>query len=747
VPFLCLAVLITSGSSTGQEGQTDRKVESLRAFAKLYGYVRFFHPSDEAASVDWDRFAIYGAERAESARSREELRATLEELFLPIAPTVQLYRTGERPEPAPLLPDDTTGLEVVAWQHRGVSLAFPLVHRSKRLNRELEVVAGGYGMLTQSIDATVHRGKRIRYRAYVRAEVTVPYRVQLRLRVHRPGNRMGFFDNMRERVITSGDWQLYEIEGPVADDATRIVFGCSLLGQGRVWVDAVEVAVQGHGGEWEPIEIANPGFEEADEGGRPAGWWIDNPGFRYSVTSENAHSGDRSLLIEDGRVVLTEPLFDAHPKVGEVIEKEIGAGLSCRVPLSLYSEDGRTLGPEPPHSLTALLAQLDDVKIGELTADDESVRIADVIIAWNVFQHFYPYFDVVDVDWDAQLTSSLEAAWAETSGEQFYYTLSELVASIRDGHGNVYHQSYTPQGRLPLLLAWIEGRVVVTRSLHEGIERGDIVEMIDGIEAERAVLDAERYISGSPQWKRFRVWRFFGAGEVGTMAGLVVQRGDKRLELQVERRELDAKIHEFEREAIQILQDGVYYVDLDRAGDAAISERITELAAARGVIFDLRGYPMAAYRLISHLLSEPVTPTAWDRVPQIIYPDLEKVAWSAAGGWQMPALEPHIGGKVVFITDGRAISNAESFLSFIEAYQLAEIVGQPTAGTTGTANTLALPGGFRVTWTGHKMVKHDGSQFHLIGIQPTVPVERTLQGVIEGRDALLERALDIINQS
>jgi len=111
----------------------------------------------------------------------------------------------------------------------------------------------------------------------------------------------------------------------------------------------------------------------------------------------------------------------------------------------------------------------------------------------------------------------------------------------------------------------------------------------------------------------------------------------------------------------------------------------------------------------------------------------------------LAAKEPHIEGKVVFITDGRAISYAESFLSFIEHYKLAEIVGQPTAGTNGNVNPFVLPGGFQVTWTGMKVLKHNGSQHHLIGILPTVPAERTIQGIIEGRDEFLEKAVEIIN--
>jgi hypothetical protein len=45
-----------------------------------------------------------------------------------------------------------------------------------------------------------------------------------------------------------------------------------------------------------------------------------------------------------------------------------------------------------------------------------------------------------------------------------------------------------------------------------------------------------------------------------------------------------------------------------------------------------------------------------------------------------------------------------------------------------------------------KVLKHDGSQHHLIGIQPTVPANRTIRGVIEGRDELLEKALEIVKK-
>jgi len=57
---LLLVVFVSSFFSFAAEPGEEQVIRNLRAFSKLYGYVRFFHPSDEAAAIDWERFAIYG---------------------------------------------------------------------------------------------------------------------------------------------------------------------------------------------------------------------------------------------------------------------------------------------------------------------------------------------------------------------------------------------------------------------------------------------------------------------------------------------------------------------------------------------------------------------------------------------------------------------------------------------------------------------------------------------------------------
>ena len=71
-------------------------------------------------------------------------------------------------------------------------------------------------------------------------------------------------------------------------------------------------------------------------------------------------------------------------------------------------------------------------------------------------------------------------------------------------------------------------------------------------------------------------------------------------------------------------------------------------------------------------------------------------------------------------------------------------MGSATAGTNGNINPFTLPGGYTVSWTGMKVLKQDGSRHHGVGIQPTVPVALTIQGVAQGRDEVLERAIEVV---
>src|ERR1700726_88822 len=115
----------------------------------------------------------------------------------------------------------------------------------------------GTATLMQSFDAAAYRGQRVRFRAAVRTDDS---RAQLWLAVEGPDHRPSFFDNMADRPIASNRWQVYDILGEVAADATRIGIGLTVNGDGRAWIDAGAFAALGPSADAPPRPLSARGL-------------------------------------------------------------------------------------------------------------------------------------------------------------------------------------------------------------------------------------------------------------------------------------------------------------------------------------------------------------------------------------------------------------------------------------------------------------------------------------------------------
>ncbi len=725
--------VVTPASQAPTASPATTDLEELHAFARLYGYVRFFHPSDEGAAVDWNAFAVHGVQQVTAATTRAELAATLETIFGPVAPTLDVHAHGQTPpDPSRSFPAETEGLDVVAWQHRGFGFGdMTSVYASKRTHRRRQVPVGHQrsATVTQEVPAESLRGKQVRLRAWSHIDPDASQAsVRLQLRV----------DSETAPVLASANgapsvqWSEQVVEARVAADASVLSVGGMITGQGAAWLDDFALEVRDEG-KWAPVPLTNAGF---DQGGAAEGWTIEPSNFKHQVR-EAAHQGSGALWVARRMSSLVDDLFEQRPQGGELLHESLGAGLSCQLPLALYARGDVIVGRDG--AITA--EPLPDLLAVPRSADDPAVRVAAVIVAWNVFQHFYPYFGDVEVDWMAQLDASLVDVLDDESAADTRETLQRLVAALVDGHGSVRPPYERETMGVPARFQLVEGKVVVMVTAPDSpLRRGDVLLTVDGEDVQDRLEAKMALASGSPQWRAHRVlaWSSISEGPKDSAAHLGIDRDGVAMDVTVPR--ADARLPApFEREPIVERKDGIWILDLATAEWPDIAEKIDAIAAAPGVVLDLRGYPNGTHPIIGHLLTE-AEHDKWMFVPQFIAPDHQVSHWDGMG-WDFEPMQPPITGKVAFITGGGAISYAESVMGYAEALPSVEIVGGPTAGANGNINPFTTPGGYMVVSTGMRVTKHDGRKHHGVGVLPTIAVEPTVAGVRAGRDELLERAI------
>ncbi|MBK7404344.1 MAG: hypothetical protein IPJ41_06825 [Phycisphaerales bacterium] len=499
---------------------------------------------------------------------------------------------------------------------------------------------------------------------------------------------------------------------------------------------------------WAGGPDAAPPLPKAPEGAdRLTYWRHDGIGNLSGSISQNVYSS----TVEHDRKRATLPWgareFDAQTLASASIVRPLGGGVTCRIPVKVFADDGGTL----PHTpVETEWTSRRDKPI--LTPDNRSTRLAGIATCWGVMQNFYPYFDVVDTDWDAALAAGLSAA-AEDSGRLAYlHTLQELISKLHDGHGHVFNRAIQPQSMLPLGFTWAGDDLVVIGtdpSVGDHVIVGDTVLKIEGRSVASWCDEVSTRISAATDgWRRHRL--------LGALATEIPGSEPVRLHLRhINGAEFDATLDRIAPTQIVDATDrrpadgtelapGIVYFNMDGADADAFNAAMPALQAAKGIVFDMRGYPgEAGVDLMSHLSHDVVQSARWN-IPIVTMPDREGWEWNESGRWQLQPAEPFLDARIAFLTDGRAISYAESIMGIVEAYKMGEIVGSTTAGTNGNVNPFDLPGGYTVYWTGMKVLKHDGSQHHGVGIAPTVPVEPTAAGIAAGRDEVLDKAVEVL---
>lgn len=603
---------------------------------------------------------------------------------------------------------------------------------------------GSFGGIGRSIKANDHHGKKFKLTGYARLSPGSQGTGHLWVREDTKRNGMGFFNNMDDRPITSSEWTKYEIEGRLGDFSDRLVFGAFLKGRGSFKLDDIHLYIETDS-QWEDVPLENNSFEGKDWARN--GW--EKMGEKYDQFTDDVDKfdGQYSLVIKytgNENRKIQKPIFEEAPSMEEPWITALGSGVWINMPLVLFTDKDHTF----PVATEDIVAYMDQAEKDTPTdAASLAFRLGNIINAWNVFQHFYPYFDEVGANWDMVLHDQLLRTFSSNK-ETHIDDLKTLTAPLKDGHINVSGPSssyFSP----PILWEWVENELVITEVYDEklGLNRGDVVEAINGHEPNDYFDQFRGKISAPTKgWLDYRANSETLFGEEGSEMDIDVNGRKYQLI-----RDVDHYQHRTnQRKSLppyRFMDGGIIYINLDVAPMDTIDAIMPQLEKCTGIIADLRGYPVGDNHMLINYLLKKSDKSKWMHVDQVIYPDRVNPAGQSSQGWQMSPQKPYLGDrKVVFIIDGQAISYAESYMGFVEANDLATIIGQPTAGTNGSFNAFTLPGGYKITFTGMHVVKHDGSQHHGIGVLPDIYVEKTIAGVKAGRDEFLEKAIQLLTK-
>ena len=108
--------------------------------------------------------------------------------------------------------------------------------------------------------------------------------------------------------------------------------------------------------------------------------------------------------------------------------------------------------------------------------------------------------------------------------------------------------------------------------------------------------------------------------------------------------------------------------------------------------------------------------------------------------------ENYFQGKLVVIVNEATISQAEYTAMAFRAGDNTVIIGSQTQGADGNVSLIPLPGGLKAGISGIGVYYPDGRETQRIGIVPDIEVKPTIQGIREGRDELLEKAIELIQK-
>lgn len=649
-------------------------------------------------------------------------------------------------------------------------------------------------------------GKKIKLTGYIKTE-NVTEHAGLWMRID---PSVGF-DNMNDRPITgTTTWTKYEVELKLnPSQAKKIVVGGLLSGSGKMWIDNLEVTVDG-----KPIEKAAPkkldkveSDQEFDNGSRVSlnnlspqeienasvlgkvwgflkyhhpqiasgnyNW--DYELFRYMqpiITSKTSSERDQKILTwiqKYGKLKPCKKCKETNPEATlkpdhRWITQE---GLSIQLQQTLQNiYKNRFQGDQYYIDYASKQVGNPDFTnendYANMPYPDSGFRLLALYRLWNAIHYFSPNKHITDTDWNDVLKKYL-AQFINTQNELEYEIATlQLIGEMKDTHSNLWggaNKLRESRGSLfpPVHLRFIENQLVVTdfynpeMKTSTGLELGDVITKVNGKSVSAIINEQLPYYpaSNKPSQLRDLAGDILKSDEASVKIKVQQNNGTKNIDLKLYKRDqlnLYGWYRKPEGKSYKMLDGNIGYVTLANITKEDPEEIAKEFISAKGLILDIRNYPSA---FMPFALGQFIAPRGTEFVKFTTMNPDNPGEFNMGSPLMIGAgniAKKKFEGPVVVLVNELSQSQAEYTAMALRAAPNTTVLGSTTAGADGNVSSIAIPGGMRTMISGIGVYYPDGSPTQRVGIVPDVEVKPTIKGVAEGRDELLEKAIKIIDK-
>ncbi|MBM3852796.1 MAG: hypothetical protein FJ399_06530 [Verrucomicrobia bacterium] len=332
------------------------------------------------------------------------------------------------------------------------------------------------------------------------------------------------------------------------------------------------------------------------------------------------------------------------------------------------------------------------------------------------------------LDWRALGEQHGPRAIAAADEAGLYRVLNAMLAPLNDSHTHALTPARAAErrsrvrARTGFNLTRIDDRWVVTEVLagspaeQAGIKPGWIVVARNGVPL------GERF-DFRPKAGEAAVWEFLDEADHPVRLAPAAQ-----------------PLSTAPRRVMRALEGGFVYLRFDEfngQGRRWLSQQLKEHHQAPGVVIDLRQNPGGETISLGIAIGE-----FFDHAVDCGTFIKRGGSRSLKNSWQLGSANYR--GKVVVLVAGATGSAAEIFAAVLQDHGRATIVGRRTAGAVLASWFYQLPDGGQLQLSREDYLAPKGRRIEGKGLEPDVPVNRTLAEVRTGRDWDLEAALAIL---